>query len=258
MTFFCVTNGDEKIVGSKKTGELAALLKPHVLRRKLEDVAIELPPLLWSDVIVQPESLPPEPELSTETIAIIESAKQKLLDGDMLTPADQMHISTLRRWIGIAKAPAIADLLLQENEPTVVFAAHSAVIDSLASALGQDCAVIDGRTSPSFRQDAIDNFQAGKVRVLICQMAVASTALTLTAAAHVTFAEASWVPADMAQAAARCHRIGQTRPVLCRVVSLAGSLDEVVNATLIRKLKTIDEIDAEIRSFGIELAADVC
>lgn len=239
---FCIVNDYGRVVGAKRVDELAALLRPYVLRRTLEDVAIQLPPLRWSNVVVAPDSLPPKPEMTPEEQCVIDAAQHKLLDGECLTPADLMHISALRRWVGVAKSPAVAEILLSETEATVVFAVHSAVIDTLSSALGADAAVIDGRTPPTLRQDAIDNFQAGKVRVLICQLSIASTALTLTAAAHVVFAESSWTPADMAQAAARCHRIGQTRPVLARVISLKGSLDETVNATLCRKLRTIDSI----------------
>ena len=246
---FCVTTEDGRIVGGKRIDELTAILRPHALRRTLDDVALELPPLTWSNVTIEPDKLPPKPEMAPEELAVVESARSKILDGESLTAADLMHISTLKRWVGVAKAPAVADLLSQETEPTVVFAVHSAVIDTLAASLLRgECAVIDGRTPVNARQDAIDNFQAGKVRVLICQMAIASTALTLTAAAHVVFAESSWTPSDMAQAATRCHRIRQTRPVLCRVVSLAGSLDEIVNAVIVRKMSVISQIDSEIRT----------
>jgi SWI/SNF-related matrix-associated actin-dependent regulator of chromatin subfamily A-like protein 1 len=67
------------------------------------------------------------------------------------------------------------------------------------------------------------------------QITAMATAIRLTAACQIVFSEASWVPADNLQAATRVHRIGQTRPVLVRFVSLAGSLDEAITEVLRRK-----------------------
>ena len=78
--------------------------------------------------------------------------------------------------------------------------------------------------------------------MFIGQVTAAGTLITLTAANQVVFLESSWVPADNAQAAMRCHRIGQTRPVFVRVVGLAGSVDEQVQATLRRKIATLTQL----------------
>jgi SWI/SNF-related matrix-associated actin-dependent regulator 1 of chromatin subfamily A len=246
LEHFCVVRDDGRIIGAKRVNELAALLRPYVLRRTLDDVAIQLPPLRWADVLVEPDDLLPKPEMSGEELQVVQSAETKLRDGEALTPADLMDLATLRRWTGIAKAQAVADLLSEEAERIVCFAIHREVIDMIQNVLGDAAAVTDGRTTPEQRQRAIDGFQ-GRIpgctpRILICQLAIAATALTLTAAAHVVFAESSWVPAEMAQAAARCHRIGQSRPVLARTVSLKGSIDEIVNATLRRKLSVIASV----------------
>ena len=44
---------------------------------------------------------------------------------------------------------------------------------------------------------------------------------------------------DNAQAAMRVHRVGQTRPVLIRYATLAGTIDEAVVRTLRRKTQDI-------------------
>ena len=80
-------------------------------------------------------------------------------------------------------------------------------------------------------------------RVLILQIATGGTALTLHRAHHVIFAETTWTPADVVQAAKRCHRIGQRSSVLVRVVSLAGSIDEVVAAVITRKARELAELE---------------
>jgi SWI/SNF-related matrix-associated actin-dependent regulator of chromatin subfamily A-like protein 1 len=154
-------------------------------------------------------------------------------------------MATLRRWTGVAKAQAVAEMLQADfvggMDSVIVFALHRDVMQTIGESLG--CPVLNGDTKERDRQGLIDAFQAGELRGLVCQLSVASTALTLTRAAHVVFAESSWVPADMQQAAKRCHRIGQGRPVLARVVSLAGSIDTAVDAALTRKAATIAQLE---------------
>ena len=81
---------------------------------------------------------------------------------------------------------------------------------------------------------AADAFQnSAQPRLLIIQLAVGSTAITLTRSSRVVIAEQSWVPADIAQAAKRCHRIGQPSSVNCSVISLANSIDESMYVALV-------------------------
>ena len=127
-------------------------------------------------------------------------------------------------------------------ESVVVFAQHRDVIAALAAGL-PNCAVLSGDTRQADRQPIIDRFQAGEIQAVVCQLAVAQTAITLTRANQVVFAESSWVPSDMEQAAKRCCRLGQGRSVLARIVSLAGSIDEAVSDVLTRKMETIAKID---------------
>ena len=63
-------------------------------------------------------------------------------------------------------------------------------------------------------------------------------AIDLTAATEVGFVEASYVPADNAQAVMRVHRFPQKRPVRSRFFTLADSVDEAV--MLILRKKTAD------------------
>ena len=54
--------------------------------------------------------------------------------------------------------------------------------------------------------------------------------------------EQDWVPGNNAQAVMRLHRIGQTKPVMCRVVGVADSLDERIAQVLKRKTRDLTEI----------------
>jgi SNF2 family DNA or RNA helicase len=224
-----------QIVGNRtdRFPEIAALFKPHTVRRRLIDVLPELPPLRFVHTTLSPEDIDP-PEYSAETRAIL----GKLERDEALSIKEQMHLTTLLRETSKFKAPAIAEMLqddLESFEKIVVFAIFRETIDILAEEL-DDVAVIHGDTPPKNRQQIIDAFQRDEQpRVLIIQLNVGGTAITLHRANYVVFCDVSWTPADLHQAAKRAHRIGQRKSVLARVVSLANSIDEIVVGTITRK-----------------------
>jgi SWI/SNF-related matrix-associated actin-dependent regulator of chromatin subfamily A-like protein 1 len=128
-----------------------------------------------------------------------------------------------------------------------VFGLHKQVISTIADALGSLAAVINGDTPQSQRQALIDAFQnTDQPRVLVLQINVAGTAITLTRSRRLIYAETTWTPADVVQAAARCHRIGQRGSVLASIISLAGSIDELVSAIVLRKARDLAALDTLI------------
>ena len=250
LEHFCVVEDfTGKIVGARRVPQLLDLLKPHVLRRLQSEVQADLPPLRWAHVTVSPETLPPMPPELVEVATVVQSAIATAKGDDEAVAAlaaEQMHLATLRRWTGVAKAAAVAALIRDEVAegagPFVIFAIHREVMATLAAAI-PGALTLSGDTRMAERQAIIDSFQAGHIPALVCQLSIAATALTLTRSRNVVFAESSWVPADMQQAAKRCHRIGQTDSVLARVVSLAGSIDETIGDVLIRKTATIAKLE---------------
>jgi SWI/SNF-related matrix-associated actin-dependent regulator 1 of chromatin subfamily A len=248
---FCVvaqTPFGQQISGTRNGAELAAALRPVFLRRKGEDVLGDMPPITWQTRTVDPRAVPPRDEAAE---ALLRAAAAKGDSDEALKElraiAFSDHVARLRQAFGLAKAPAVAEIvndLQAAGEQVLVFGAHVAPMAEIAKATGG--ALLVGDTAAGERQRMVDAFQAGEARVLVANLSIASTALTLTAARHVVFAETSWVPADLQQAAKRCHRIGQTRPVIAAIVSLAGSLDEQVNGVLVRKARDAKEFDALI------------
>ena len=135
-------------------------------------------------------------------------------------------------------------MALDGGEPKVViFAHHTEVIHRLRDLLtDHNPVVIHGATPIATRQKAIDRFQTDdSVRVFIGQINSAGTAITLTAASRVVMAEASWVPAENHQAMSRCHRIGQSNPVLVEFMAF-GAIDAAIARALARKSADIDQM----------------
>src|SRR5699024_3429749 len=88
----------------------------------------------------------------------------------------------------------------------------------------------------------VDDYQAGRVPVLVASIHAAGVGITLTRGCDAFFAETDWTPAIIAQAEARQDRRGQTRPVTCTTFHAPGTLDERVQAQLVRKGEELDEM----------------
>jgi len=193
----------------------------------------------------------PDDMMEAEVVlrAAIGSLKENPTEDEIaaVVEAERLHIASLLKWTGVAKAPAVAESIKTDIEnglrKVVVFAKHTEVFNILKRTI-PGLQVINGQTKERDRQPIIDSFQGGDLPAVACHIDIASTALTLTAAADVAFAETGWVPKDVQQAAKRCHRIGQTRPVLAKVYSMKGSLDEVVSDILVHRFNQVSRLES--------------
>jgi SWI/SNF-related matrix-associated actin-dependent regulator 1 of chromatin subfamily A len=253
----------------KHTGEIRAMLGKVMLRRRKEDVLPELPPITFQNLMVPkapdidydiafPQySFPPQKreeliDVLEEQEARIRSVMEKMESvPTRLETIEAMakSVAQLRVFRGLQKVPAIVDMVREELEANaypkiVLFAIHRVVINQLRDELKDfHPLVLWGGITDKQKQQAIDRFQKQpKYRVFIGNIHAAGPSITLTAANQILFAEQSWTPGDNAQAAMRCHRIGQKNAVNVRVVSLEDPLDERIQTTLMRKTKEITEI----------------
>jgi SNF2 family DNA or RNA helicase len=240
MDRFCVWSENEwgyRVWGLKPEAktELVPALRTFMLRRKLTDVALDLPPLRFTV-----ERLPQDKELAD---------KLRELGADM--ESDEESLSTLRRVLGEYKAPVIAEKLVEElnADPDlnmVVLYHHHKTADKLGlpllDAVGKDQIWgYDGSCSSAEREYEIRQFQK-KGRVFLAQQTAAGVGITLTRASEIVLVEPSWSPEDNQQAIKRIHRIGQDRPCRARLFSVPGSLDDALMSALARKQGMIEEV----------------
>lgn len=255
-----------KIVGSKNIPQLKALIAPFFLRRRLKDVAKDLPPMLFSDVVVEATEPDihvwfPNVTLKIDTkaevmagIAKEEQALQSILDltgkggdgSDALAALQNAKTTTSRRWTVLKKIPAICEMITEEllsnaYAKIVIFAWHRDAIKYLHLKLKQfNPQVVYGGTPALQRDRCVHKFKTyGQVRVFIGNIQAAGVAIDLSCAQEVAFVEASWVPGENAQAAMRVHHLKQTAPVRVRFFSLAGSVDERIQDILRRKTRDL-------------------
>ena len=99
--------------------------------------------------------------------------------------------------------------------------------------------MLHGGLNMEQRDDVIDRFQKNGVPVLFCQVKIAE-GFNLTASQDVIFYGRDWSPAINAQAADRCHRIGQTGTVNVQVPIVLETFESYLHKKLQAK-----EADAE-------------
>ena len=234
-------SGVIKFTGLKNAHELADILRPHVLRRTLSGLGIDLPSLTVSE-----QRLPIDPDTLTRVMAALEGWNPQRLAA-ALEEKDELHDSALasvRRALGLAKADAIAahvdDILQHKNGPVVVFFQHTAVRERLYAALSARCgwkvSWIDGKITPSQLGAAEQWFQAGRLDVLLVQTDAGGVGLTLHRANRVVNAELPWTSVALWQSIKRIYRIGQTRACLAEVVRAQGVwLEDALASAVQRK-----------------------
>lgn len=234
-----------QIAGANRAAypELRKILDRIQLRRVKTEVMKDLPSISFGEILVAPgyykTTLPED----------FDKAEGERGLAEMLLTSPS--VATLRRINGLQKVvPVISlvddELKAKEYDKIIIFCIHREVVAKLYLEFkerGFDPVAVTGETSARLRQDSVDRFQVDpNCKIFIGNIKAAGTAITLTAAHQVLFVEQEWTPGDNAQAAMRCHRIGQTKPVNVRCVGIAGSIDEKINGILRRKTQDITEL----------------
>jgi SWI/SNF-related matrix-associated actin-dependent regulator 1 of chromatin subfamily A len=160
------------------------------------------------------------------------------------------HIAEVRRLMGIALAPQIAeyaaDFLDGSDEKLCIFAWHLEVLDIFENALARfGTARIDGRKSANARQKAVDEFTGNsKVRAFIGNIQSAGTGLDglQKVCSRCYLAEPDWVPAQNEQAVSRLDRIGQNEIVSAEIFVAPGSISEKILVKALEKMNVIHRV----------------
>lgn len=269
---YYIYNNKMAIKGTKTEmkGELWKMIEPIALRRQVEDVLKELPPVSFSDLVIEPGEVDLEGSKSFIEYTFGESRRAELeqklglerklmediLAGKGVNPdillslqAAAKSLSTLHRYNGLQKIEPIAEIVSEEleagaYEKIILFAVHRDVVEGLRSRLSKYGAVAAyGGTDPIKLQRRVDDFQNDpRTRVFVGNIQTAGTGLNLTAANQVMIIESRHNPSDIEQAWKRAHRMGQKNPVFVRFVSLNDPLDIKVTETTRKRAEELAEI----------------
>ena len=222
--------------GASNLPELKALMLPHVLRRKKEDIFKDYK----------------EPQVSLITFDLANDKREQSFDADALVANPNAllafeGLAEVMREAGMRKVQYAADFiddLLQANEPVVVFAHHKDVVQALQDELKTHKPVIVvGDTARAKRDKAIADFQSGHTKCIIGNIAAMSEGVDLSAADTIVFVECTWSTSALEQASSRVENINKSGiPPVIYILTIKASLDHTVLAKVLKKLNIVNQI----------------
>ena len=203
-----------------------AMLKPYMLRRTLQEVFPEMPPVITRDVYVElTESSRKEYKVAKADYLITnpDGRKTRIGAGGLVSALRKLTVQSG------PKDEALIGLLedIPEGEQIVVFAWYRSSVEHLQVLL-PSAAGFHGELPQSDRDYLIDAFKQGIFRVLIATLSTMKEGVNLQNAQHVIFYEQDWVAATNEQAIARLHRRGQEKTVFAYNLITRKSIDESV------------------------------
>lgn len=247
------TNRAGDVVGRiEKTGrlpELQARLRVNfMIRRHKKDVLKDLPAKIYELAFL---------EKNGAIKKALQAERMINLDPDTLDLSDPVlfgHISTIRKFMGVAKAPKVVEhihtLFASGRDKITLFAHHREVIALLRKELARyRPAIITGGMAPGPKNAQVQRFRKEKA----CKLFLGSALATGTGVDGLqdvcdiaVLAEPSWVPGDNEQCIDRLHRVGQGGSVFAQFLVVEGSLDAKIIGAHIKKQSSIDvALDAQ-------------
>jgi len=222
--------------GASNIPELKALMRPHVLRRKKEDVFKDYK----------------DPQVSLITFDLPVDKREQAFDADALVAnpnalmafeglAEVMREAGMRK---VGMAAEFIDDMINAGEPVVVFAHHKDVVGQLVDALFTHApSVVVGDTPRAQRDKAIDAFQSGKTKCIIGNIAAMSEGVDLSAADTIVFVECTWSTSALEQASSRVENIAKhgVKPMIY-ILTIRASLDHNVLSKVLAKQNIISQI----------------
>jgi len=199
---------------------------PVYLRRNQTDVLDELPPMIetanWLTLA--------GPAADEYRRAVASRNFMAMRRAAFLTPRSR-DSPKLRRLVRIVEEAA------DNNRKIVVFSFFRDVIERVHTAVGTlAVGSITGRVPAARRQELVERFTTTRgPAVLVNQIQAGGVGLNIQAASVVILTEPQWKPSTEEQAIARCHRMGQVRPVQVHRLLTENSVDEHMLRILARK-----------------------
>lgn len=227
-------------------------VRPLMLRRTKEQVALDLPP---KQVQVLPVDLTPghrrlydrhlqrerkrvlgllaDPEANRVAIlASITRLRQLSLDPGLVDDEHRGQVTSAKIELLVEQLRELGD----EGHRALVFSQFTSYLRLVRERLdaeGITTSYLDGATTD--RAGVIDEFRTGDSTAFLISLKAGGVGLTLTEADYVFVLDPWWNPAAEAQAIDRAHRIGQERPVMVYRLVSTGTIEEKVLALQERK-----------------------
>ena len=232
------------------------LYRRCMIRREKEKVLTQLPDKTRTDLYVD---IANREEYSLAEADLAEYLRQytECTDRDIrrkMRMEALVKFMTLRSLSAKGKVKQAIDFVrvfLASGKPLILFCSLHEIVDELCKAF-PEAVTITGRDNATDKQAAVDAFQSGDAKLIVCSIKAAGVGLTLTASSNVAFIELPWTYADCCQCEDRAHRIGQKDNVNCYYLLGHHTIDH----TLYRLIHHKKSIAAQIMAASDDIPTD--
>ena len=133
--------------------------------------------------------------------------------------------------------------IIDQGKKVIIFTNFTNTLNKIADHFGKQAVRLDGSTSKSMRQHAVDQFQDNeKITVFVGNLKAAGVGLTLTAAEAVIMNDLSFVPSDHTQAEDRAYRYGQKSNVSVYYPIFENTIEGAIYDILIKKKNIFETV----------------
>lgn len=256
--------GGTEILGLRPetASEFRAITEPAFRRMLKSAVLPQLPPKLPPQVRETPMS----PQQAKAYRAMEENLLTVLDEGEILSaPSALAQMTRLLQFASASaridetgevqlKTPSskVDDLIelldeMDEDEPLVVAAVSRKLIELSSARLTEKKirhGLVTGAVPTVERAKAVQDFQDGKLRVILLTLGAGAEGITLTRASTMLFMQRSWSPLQNEQATDRVHRIGSEIHDAIRIIYQVspGTIESRVAELLDTKQFRIEEV----------------
>lgn len=253
-------------------------IKPFILRRTKDNIALELPP---KTEIIQTLRIEGKQAELYESVRLAMDTRLKDIIADKGLNRSQIEVlDALLKLRQVCNHPKLLSLKgakkvnqsaklnhLMETLPEQIlegrkiiifsqFTSMLALIDEALTAASIDFAKLTGATIK--RQHEIDKFQQGEVPVFLISLKAGGVGLNLTVADTVIHFDPWWNPAVENQATDRAYRIGQDKPVFVYKYIIENSIEEKIQKIQQNKAELANALlSEEVSENKLSLTDDV-
>ncbi|MBN2519541.1 MAG: DEAD/DEAH box helicase [Bacteroidales bacterium] len=224
-------NPIEKLNNVDEEERLHLLIRPYILRRKKEEVAVDLPPV--TEQIVFCDLPEPHMKYYEEEKAKIRNLILENIDKQGLRKSSVFILEGLSKLRQLANHPIMIDPLyskesgkfneiirnleniISEGHKLLMFSSYIKHLEIYKNYLDLNKIEYSYLTGETInRKEVIEEFQNNKnIKVFLITLKAGGVGLNLTAADYVFIIDPWWNPAAEEQAISRAHRIGQNKNV---------------------------------------------
>lgn len=237
--------------------------KHIILRRRIED-CVDLPEK--TRVLRAAELTPLAAKTYEEVYNGLRNSYLSRLSKGLIVDINEkmMMFMQLRHAASFAKigeTVKIAKEIYAQDHATVFFVSFVDVAELLKKELEKigPCGILHGKVNIVARNRAIDDFQAGRTKFIICTYGTGGVGVNLFAGNHVVLVDRPWTPKDTSQAEARVYRYGQTKKVLSIWIQ-CNKTDQRIDSLILqksRKISTMLNGDAELEEIEFDIKEEI-